>query len=179
MNNWIHEISKSYVAAHKPVRRDLKENYASLTEKQRFGLLSDNITSYFNEQIKNAYGFSLNDITQEQAGILIKSLFEEGVGKYDGPAPDEGSDVSMDKPTTKSISGEDRPKRKPGWFEPGGAGHVPPTRIDQDAVLRRELAILKRHLATLPPDHPQRRGFPNGPTKATVGDSGADQPQPK
>ena len=111
MKSWIHEIAESYIAGHKPVRRDLKENYTSLTEKERFNLLSDNITSYFNEQIKNAYGFSLNDITQEQAGTLLKSLFEEGVGKYDGPAPDEGSTVvpghpdyiERDKPTTKSI----------------------------------------------------------------------------
>lgn len=108
MKSWIHEISKSYLNTHKPVRTDLKENYTSLTEKERFNLLSDNITSYFNEQIKNAYGFSLNDITQEQAGTLLKSLFEEGVGKYDGPAPDEGSTVvpeyvERDFPTRKSM----------------------------------------------------------------------------
>ena len=113
MKSWIQEITESYFSTRKPVRKDLKENYNSLTEKERFNLLSDNITSYFNEQIKNAYGFSLNDITQEQAGALLKSLFEEGVGKYDGPAPDEGSTV-----VPEDLDDEGRGPGHPDYIKP-------------------------------------------------------------
>ena len=35
MENWIHEISKSYISSFSPKRKDLMENYVSLNEEQK------------------------------------------------------------------------------------------------------------------------------------------------
>ena len=80
MKSWIHEISESYVSTHKPVRRDLKENYVSLNEEQRFGLLSENVLVYLDEQLQNAFGFGLGDLTEEQLNTIFSNLLE-----YQGP----------------------------------------------------------------------------------------------
>lgn len=80
MKSWIHEIAESYVAGHKPVRRDLKENYASLTEDQQFGLLSENVLNYLDEQLQNAFGFGISDLTGEDLNALAKKVL-----KYKGP----------------------------------------------------------------------------------------------
>lgn len=80
MKSWIHEIAESYVAGHKPVRRDLKENYASLTEEQQFGLLSENVLNYLDEQLQNAFGFGIADLTEEDLTALSKEML-----KYKGP----------------------------------------------------------------------------------------------
>lgn len=66
MKSWIHEISESYVAGHKPVRRDLKEHYASLTEKEQFDLLSENVMNYLDEQLQNAYGIGIDYLEEKQ-----------------------------------------------------------------------------------------------------------------
>lgn len=76
MKSWIHELSESYVEKRLPVRRDLKENYVSLTEEQRFVLLSENIRNYIDEQLQNAYGFGINDLNEEQLNSLFSNLFE-------------------------------------------------------------------------------------------------------
>ena len=76
MKSWIHEIAESYVAGHKPVRRDLKENYASLTEEQQFGLLSENVLNYLDEQLQNAFGFGVGDLSEEQLNTLFTNLLE-------------------------------------------------------------------------------------------------------
>lgn len=78
MKSWIHEISESYISTHKPVRRDLKENYVSLNEEQRFGLLSENVLNYLDEQLQNAYGFGVNDLTEEQLNELLGVLRNAG-----------------------------------------------------------------------------------------------------
>ena len=78
MKSWIHEIAESYVSTHKPVRRDLKENYVSLNEEQRFGLLSENVLNYLDEQLRNAYGVGVNDLTEEQLNELINALRNAG-----------------------------------------------------------------------------------------------------
>ena len=80
MKSWIHEISESYVGTHKPIRRDLKENYASLTEEQQFGLFSQNVLSYLDEQLQNAFGFGVGDLSEEQLNTLFANLLE-----YNGP----------------------------------------------------------------------------------------------
>ena len=66
MKSWIHEISESYVAGHKPIRRDLKEHYASLTEKEQFDLLSENVMNYLDEQLQNAYGIGIDYLEEKQ-----------------------------------------------------------------------------------------------------------------
>lgn len=76
MKSWIHELSESYVAGHKPVRKDLKENYVSLTEEQRFGLLSENVLAYLDEQLQNAYGIGIKDLNEQQLNSLFSNLFE-------------------------------------------------------------------------------------------------------
>ena len=76
MKSWIHEIAESYVAAYKPVRRDLKENYVSLTEEQRFNLLSENVLVYLDEQLQNAFGFGMGDLSEEQLNTLFANLLE-------------------------------------------------------------------------------------------------------
>ena len=76
MKSWIHEIAESYVAGHKPVRRDLKENYTSLTEDQQFGLLSENVLNYLDEQLQNAFGFGIADLTEAQLNTLFTNLLE-------------------------------------------------------------------------------------------------------
>ena len=74
MKSWIHEIAESYVSTHKPVRRDLKENYVQLNEEQKFGLLSENVLNYLDEQLRNAYGVGVNDLTEEQLNELLGGL---------------------------------------------------------------------------------------------------------
>ena len=76
MKSWIHDISESYVASHKPVRRDLKENYVSLNEEQKFSLLSENVLVYLDEQLRNAFGFGLGDLTEEQLNTIFSNLIE-------------------------------------------------------------------------------------------------------
>ena len=78
MKSWIHEIAESYVSTHKPVRRDLKENYVQLNEEQKFGLLSENVLNYLDEQLQNAYGFGVNDLTEEQLNELLGSIRNVG-----------------------------------------------------------------------------------------------------
>lgn len=79
MKSWIHEIAESYVSGHKPVRRDIKENYVQLNEEQRFGLLSENVLNYLDEQLQNAFGFGVSDLNEEELGIIIQSLLEATV----------------------------------------------------------------------------------------------------
>lgn len=74
MKSWIHEIAESYVSGHKPVRRDIKENYVHLTEEQRFDLLSENVLNYIDEQLQNAYGFGWDDLTEERKKSLAQRL---------------------------------------------------------------------------------------------------------
>lgn len=76
MKSWIHEIAESYVAGHKPVRRDLKENYTSLTEEQQFALLSENVLNYLDEQLQNAFGIGIGDLTEEEMKSFIQHLLE-------------------------------------------------------------------------------------------------------
>ena len=78
MKSWIHEISESYISTHKPVRRDLKENYVQLNEEQKFGLLSENVLNYLDEQLQNAFGFGVNDLTEEQLNELLGSIRNVG-----------------------------------------------------------------------------------------------------
>ena len=76
MKSWIHEIAESYVSGHKPVRRDLKENFVQLNEEQRFGLLSENVLNYLDEQLQNAFGFRIADLTEAQLNTLFTNLLE-------------------------------------------------------------------------------------------------------
>jgi hypothetical protein len=122
MKSWIHEIAESYVSTHKPVRRDLKENYVSLNEEQRFGLLSENVLNYLDEQLRNAYGFGVNDLTEEQLQTILEKVFRSATdvamdsrerpvkdGDYfqtfvRGNAAGEGNE-SMIQPTTSLTGG--------------------------------------------------------------------------
>lgn len=66
MKSWIHEISESYVSGYKPVRKDLKENYTSLTEEEISNLFSNNILNYIDEQLQNGYGIDVNDLQEQE-----------------------------------------------------------------------------------------------------------------
>jgi len=66
MKSWIHEISESYVSGYKPVRKDLKENYTSLTEEEISNLFSNNILNYIDEQLQNAYGIDVNELQEQE-----------------------------------------------------------------------------------------------------------------
>lgn len=74
MKSWIHEISESYVSGYKPVRKDLKENYISLTEEETSNLFSNNILNYIDEQLQNAYGISANELQEQEKQQLDEAL---------------------------------------------------------------------------------------------------------
>lgn len=74
MKSWIHEISESYVSGYKPVRKDLKENYTSLTEEEISNLFSNNILNYIDEQLQNAYGIGVNDLQEQEKQQLNEAL---------------------------------------------------------------------------------------------------------
>lgn len=76
MENWIHEISKSYISSFSPKRKDLMENYVSLNEEQKLELFSQNVNSYLQEQFKNAFGFDINELSEENIESFLSILFE-------------------------------------------------------------------------------------------------------
>jgi len=75
MKSWLHKISESYVSSKVTPRKDLKENYVSLTEEQRFSLLSENVLVYLDEQLQNAYGFGIYDLNEEELGIILEKVY--------------------------------------------------------------------------------------------------------
>jgi hypothetical protein len=76
MENWIHEISKSYISSFSPKRKDLMENYVSLNEEQKLELFSQNVHSYLQEQFKNAFGFDINELSEENIESFLSMLLE-------------------------------------------------------------------------------------------------------
>lgn len=76
MENWIHEISKSYISSFSPKRKDLMENYVSLNEEQKLELFSQNVHSYLQEQFKNAFGFDINELSEENIKSFLSMLLE-------------------------------------------------------------------------------------------------------
>jgi len=78
MKSWLHNISESYIYETPATRRDLKEHYSLLSEEEKFGLLSENALKYLDEQLKVAYGFGIGDLTEEELGKVLQSLFEAG-----------------------------------------------------------------------------------------------------
>jgi len=96
MKSWIHEIAESYVSGHKPVRRDIKENYVYLTEEQRFDLLSENVLNYIDEQLQNAFGFGVSDLTEEHLDTLLEAIKDMATGGTLG-ADNTGKELSPAK----------------------------------------------------------------------------------
>ena len=109
MKSWIHEIAESYVSGHKPVRRDLKENYVQLNEEQKFGLLSENVLNYLDEQLQNAYGFGIGDLSEEELNTIFANLLE-----YIGPA---ARALQM---ATHNVDGRQKPVRRTRRATPAG-----------------------------------------------------------
>lgn len=103
MKSWIHEIAESYVAGHKPVRRDLKENYVSLNEEQRFGLLSENVLVYLDEQLQNAFGFGVSDLTEEELNTIFASLLPEQTASPEQTGSPEQAALP-ETPETKTVT---------------------------------------------------------------------------
>jgi len=127
MKSWIHEISESYVSGHKPVRRDIKENYVHLTEEQRFDLLSENVLNYIDEQLQNAFGFGIGDLSEEQRENLLRNIFETNSServvaamKRDGVDPRESSKRVVAAMKEKGLSwsqanAQEVAKSGPSW----------------------------------------------------------------
>jgi hypothetical protein len=74
MKSWIHEISESYVEKRRPARKDLLEHYRKLDEQQKFDLMKYNMMVYLDEQIRNAYGVSLEELNEEQLDEFFGKL---------------------------------------------------------------------------------------------------------
>jgi len=112
MKSWIHEISESYVSGHKPVRRDIKENYVHLTEEQQFDLLSENVLNYIDEQLQNAFGFGWDDLTEERKKSLAQRLTFGLLGRRQVPQTDRGFRSSPeDRIHDRTIADEPDPER--------------------------------------------------------------------
>jgi len=110
MKSWIHEIAESYTSTHKPVRRDLKENYISLNEEQKFSLLSENFLNYLDEQLQNAFGFGVSDLTEQELGQLIRDQLRGGgmasIGNGRAFAGPLARGLIMKDPEAVTIRGE-------------------------------------------------------------------------
>jgi hypothetical protein len=74
MKSWIHEISESYVEKRRPARKDLLEHYRKLDEHQKFDLMKYNMMVYLDEQVRNAYGVSLEELNEEQLDEFFGKL---------------------------------------------------------------------------------------------------------
>jgi hypothetical protein len=83
MKSWIHEISESYVEKRRPARKDLLEHYRKLDEQQKFDLMKYNMMVYLDEQVRNAYGVSLDELNEEQLEELFGGLMG-GIGGIAG-----------------------------------------------------------------------------------------------
>ena len=124
MKSWIHEISESYVSGHKPVRRDLKENYASLTEDQQFGLLSENVLSYLDEQLQNAYGFGVSDLNEEELNTIFANLLESKEESTSPETPTPETPETPETPTPKTPTPETKSVRISGTSHEVPEGHI-------------------------------------------------------
>jgi len=113
MKSWIHEIAESYVSGHKPVRRDIKENYVSLTEEERFGLLSENVLNYLDEQFQNAFGFGVSDLNEEELNTIFANLLES-----------QEENTSPETPTPETPTRETRSVRISGTSHEVPEGHI-------------------------------------------------------
>lgn len=109
MKSWIHEISESYVAGRKPVHKDLKENYVSLTEEQRFDLLSENVLAYLEEQLQNAYGFGWNDLSEERKQSLVQKLTFGLLGRRQVPSSRQFGGASPEDRIHDQVDVDDNP----------------------------------------------------------------------
>jgi hypothetical protein len=83
MKSWIHEISESYVEKRRPARKDLLEHYRKLDEQQKFDLMKYNMMVYLDEQVRNAYGVSLEELNEEQLDEFFGGLMG-GIGGIAG-----------------------------------------------------------------------------------------------
>lgn len=124
MKSWIHEIAESYVAGHKPVRRDLKENYTSLTEEQQFALLSENVLNYLDEQFQNAFGFGIGDLTEAQLNTLFTNLLESQEQNASPETPTPETPETPETPTPETPTRETRSVRISGTRHEVPEGHV-------------------------------------------------------
>lgn len=95
MKSWIQELSESYVQSRFPVRRDLRENYAHLTEQQKLNLLYENTALYLNSQLENAYDLNLDDLNEEQLAELFGGL-KKIAGALVGRAAQVGRNIAAD-----------------------------------------------------------------------------------
>ena len=109
MKSWIHEIAESYVSGHKPVRRDIKENYVHLTEEQRFDLLSENVLNYIDEQLQNAYGFGWDDLTEERKKSLAQRLTFGLLGRRQVPSSRQFGGASPEDRMHDMVDADDNP----------------------------------------------------------------------
>jgi len=109
MKSWIHEISESYVSTHKPVRRDLKENYASLTEEQQFNLLSENVLNYLDEQLQNAFGFGWDDLTENRKKSILKAVTFGVLGRDQVPSSRQFGGASPEDRMHDMVDADDNP----------------------------------------------------------------------
>lgn len=96
MKSWLHNIAESYMYDTLATRKDLKEHYNVLTEEEKFTLLSQNTLKYLDEQLKTVYGFSINDLTEEELGSVLMELWSEG--RYRHP-----TEMILRNPRDKSI----------------------------------------------------------------------------
>lgn len=109
MKSWIHELSESYVRGRVSVRRDLKENYVSLTEEQRFVLLSENVLNYIDEQLQNAYGFGWNDLSEERKKSLAQILTLGLLGRRQVPTSTQFGGRSPEDRMHDNVDVDDNP----------------------------------------------------------------------
>ena len=121
MENWIQEISKTYISSFSPKRKDLVENYVSLNEEQKLELFSQNVHSYLQEQFKNAFGFDMNELSEEDKKSFLSVLFESKgarevqarTGEATGDADASASLAGRSEELAKQMSGELKAKEEP------------------------------------------------------------------